>query len=259
MRRPATPESAEKDSDRAPEVCRVPGGCVTLGRTPDEGFGWDNEFPRTRVAVSPFSIDRFPITNRQWLDFVEAGGPVPHFWHNNAGEWQLRTMFDLIPLPRTWPVYVTHDQASAYASWRGALLPTEAQWHRCAYGTSDERERPFPWGDTPPERAAGNFDSRRWDPEPVGLYPETSSAFGVEDLCGNGWEWTSSRFEPFPGFEAFPFYPGYSANFFDNEHFVLKGGSPRTDAVFLRRSFRNWFRRDYPYVFATFRCAYNQG
>jgi formylglycine-generating enzyme required for sulfatase activity len=62
-------------------------------------------------------------------------------------------------------------------------------------------------------------------------------------------------FGPYPGFEAFPFYEGYSANFFDGKHFVMKGGSPRTDRSMLRRSFRNWFQPHYPYVYAGFRCA----
>jgi len=73
-------------------------------------------------------------------------------------------------------------------------------------------------------------------------------------LVGNGWEWTSTVFAPFDGFRAAPSYPGYSANFFDGEHYVIKGGSPRTAARLLRRSFRNWFRPEYPYVYGTFRC-----
>jgi gamma-glutamyl hercynylcysteine S-oxide synthase len=89
----------------------------------------------------------------------------------------------------------------------------------------------------------------------VGSYSEGHSDFGVADLVGNGWEWTRTPFAPFPGFQAFSFYPGYSANFFDGKHFVMKGGSPRTAACMLRRSFRNWFQPHYPYVYATFRCV----
>lgn len=254
------PEVTRAAATPGQDVCAVPAGTATLGRNQREGFGWDNEFPALRADVPAFSIDRLPVTNGEYLRFVGQGGPPPHFWIPAGDRWCLRTMFGVVPLPLplSWPVYTTQEQAAAYARWRDAELPSEAQWHRAAYGTEDGSERLYPWGDTHPECVPGNFDSRRWDPSPVGDHPETASAFGVEDLLGNGWEWTSTPFGPFPGFEPAPFYPGYSANFFDGQHFVLKGASPRTDAVFLRRSFRNWFRRDYPYVFATFRCVYKQ-
>jgi formylglycine-generating enzyme required for sulfatase activity len=255
LRRPAESRGYAA-APRPNQRMSVPAGCATLGRNRGDGFGWDNEFPQIDVEVPAFAIDRFPATNGDYLRFVGQGGPIPHFWRGEAPAWRLRTMFDEIPLPLDWPVYVTQQQASAYAAWRGAALPTEAQWHRAAYATPDGLERQYPWGESHPECVPGNFDSRRWDPVPVGRHPETASAFGVEDLVGNGWEWTSTPFGPFPGFEPFPFYRGYSADFFDGVHFVLKGGSPRTDATFLRRSFRNWFRQDYPWAFATFRCAY---
>jgi formylglycine-generating enzyme required for sulfatase activity len=89
----------------------------------------------------------------------------------------------------------------------------------------------------------------------VGTHPAGASAFGVQDLVGNGWEWTQTEFAPFPGFKPMSFYPGYSANFFDGKHYVMKGGSPRTAACMLRPSFRNWFQPHYPYVYATFRCV----
>jgi formylglycine-generating enzyme required for sulfatase activity len=165
--------------------------------------------------------------------------------------WRLRAMFDEIPLPLDWPVYASHAEASAYATWAGKRLPTEAEWHRAAYGSGAE----FPWGTGIPDPDHGYFDSRRWDPFPVAAFPSARSVFGVEGMLANGWEWTSSLFEPFAGFQPFPFYEGYSANFFDGKHYVLKGGSPRTDRSMLRRSFRNWFQPHYQYVYAGFRCA----
>lgn len=150
-------------------------------------------------------------------------------------------------------MYVTHAEAAAYADWAGKALPSEAEWHRMAYGTPEGEERSYPWGEAAPEAVAGNFDLRGWDPAPAAA--ASASAWGVEDLVGNGWEWTASRFAPFPGFAPFAFYPGYSANFFDGQHFVLKGGSARTAACLLRRSFRNWFQPHYPYVYAGFRCV----
>jgi formylglycine-generating enzyme required for sulfatase activity len=166
-------------------------------------------------------------------------------------------MFTEVPLPLSAPVYVSHAEARAYARWVGKSLPSEAQWHRAAYGRPDGSERPFPWGADPPDTSRGNFDFQSWDPTPVNAFPRGQSAFGVFDLLGNGWEWTSSLFEPFPGFEPFSFYPGYSANFFDGQHYVMKGGSARTAACMLRRSFRNWFQAHYQYVYAGFRCVEN--
>lgn len=225
----------------------IPAGEAILGRPLDDGFGWDNEFVEHRVPVRAFSIDRDKVTNGQYLEFVEQGGPVPHFWSRDGGGWTLRTMFSQVPLPLDWPVWVTHEQASAYAAWRGASLPTEAQFHRAAYGTAEGLER---------DAAAGNCDFRHWDPIPVSA-GNSFSPFGVSEMIGNGWEWTSTVFAPFQGFAPFPFYPGYSANFFDGQHYVMKGASPRTAGCFLRRSFRNWFRPDYPYTFAGFRCVEN--
>jgi formylglycine-generating enzyme required for sulfatase activity len=163
-------------------------------------------------------------------------------------------MFELVPLPRSWPVYVSHAEASAFARWRGARLPTEAEFQRAAYG-SPEGERASPWGSETPTLRHGVFDFTSWDPEPAGSHPGGASAWGVEDLVGNGWEWTSSVFAPFPGFRPLASYPEYSADFFDGEHVVMKGASPATAHELLRPTFRNWFRKHYPYVYATFRCA----
>jgi formylglycine-generating enzyme required for sulfatase activity len=151
---------------------------------------------------------------------------------------------------------VSHAEATAYAKWPGRKLPTEAQFHRAAYGTPEGApERSYPWGEEAPSESKGNFDFQSWDPSPAGAHPAGASAFGVQDLVGNGWEWTRTPFAPFAGFTRMPFYPGYSENFFDGKHYVMKGGSPRTAACMLRRSFRNWFQPHYPYVYATFRCV----
>jgi iron(II)-dependent oxidoreductase len=233
----------------------IPPGVATLGadRT---SFGWDNEFPAHRVHVDAFSIQRHNVTNGEYLEYVEAtGAPSPHFWLRHAGQWFWRGMFELKPLPLDAPVYVTHDEAAAYASWKGMRLPTEAEYHRAAFGTPEGEEREHPWGNEPPDATRGNFDLAHWDPVPAGSYPRGASAWGVHDLVGNGWEWTSTVFSPFEGFEPMATYRQYSADFFDGRHYVLKGASPATARQLVRRSFRNWFRPAYPYVYATFRCA----
>jgi formylglycine-generating enzyme required for sulfatase activity len=164
-------------------------------------------------------------------------------------------MFELVPLPPSWPVYLSQADAEAFARWRGARLPTEAEFQRAAYGTPGGVERRHPWGDAEPSAQYGVFDFSSWDPEPAGSHPAGRSAWGIDDLVGNGWEWTSTPFAPFPGFKPMPSYPEYSADFFDGEHFVIKGASPATARELLRPSFRNWFRAHYPYVYATFRLV----
>jgi formylglycine-generating enzyme required for sulfatase activity len=224
-----------------PEACMVeiPGGPTTLGRRVEEGFGWDNEFEAHTVNVPSFAIGRHKVTNGEYLEFVRAGAPAPHFWTCQAGQWLYRGMFRDIPLPLDWPVYVTQREALSYATWKNKALPSESQFQQAAYCSGLE--------------PGGNFDFRHWDPIPVTGAP--GNALGVSQMVGNGWEWTSTVFGPFPGFVPFSFYPGYSANFYDGQHYVLKGASPRTASCLLRASFRNWFRPAYPYAYTTFRMV----
>ncbi|MDQ6676999.1 MAG: SUMF1/EgtB/PvdO family nonheme iron enzyme [Acidobacteriota bacterium] len=237
-----------------PEMIQIPAGSATLGKLPDTGFGWDNEFMELSVNVPSFSVSRYKITNGQFLDFMmKTGAPAPYYWYQENGPWFYRGMFQDQPLPLHWPVYVTWQQATAYARFHNLSLPTEPQYHRFAFGAPEGTERPLPWKSSSP--VDGNFDYCRWDPMPVNASPATDSAFGAAQTVGNGWEWTSTLFAPFPGFASRPAYPGYSSNFFDNAHYVLKGASPRTSASLVRRSLRNWFRPDYPYVYATFRVV----
>ena len=258
------------------EWIQIPAGRATLGLDRrDLLFGWDNEQPAATAEVAAFSIERHDVTNAAFLEFVDAGGydepqwwrpddwawvqsegvGHPLFWEQQGDAWCWRGMFDLMPLPRSWPVYVSQAEASAYAKWRGARLPTEAEFQRAAYGTPSGRDRLYPWGDAPPTAEHGAFDFSTWDPHPAGSHPAGRSAWGIDDLVGNGWEWTSTVFAPFAGFTAMPSYLEYSADFFDGEHFVIKGASPVTARELVRPTFRNWFRARYPYVYAAFRCA----
>ncbi|RZL01851.1 MAG: ergothioneine biosynthesis protein EgtB, partial [Rubrivivax sp.] len=247
-----------------PAMVAIPQGRLVLGESRDnaQAFGWDNEFPAHEVAVPAFAIDQHMVTNGQYLDFMIDGGyeraefwladdwawrtshdiRQPVFWRSDRGGWCLRAMHHELPLPLDWPVYVSHAEAQAYARWAGKALPTEAQWMRAAQGCDPLNAGPC------------NANFQNWDPEPVQTARQASD-FGVAGLFGNGWEWTSSPFAPAEGFEAFPFYPGYSKDFFDGRHFVLKGGSPRTAACMLRPSFRNWFQPHYQHVYAGFRCV----
>jgi len=237
------------------EMVEIPDGTANLGREGDDGFGWDNEFGQHDEFVSAFAISRYKVTNERYLRFVEAGGEPPVLWTWEGEAWGLRTMFQKVPLPLQWPVYVTHCQAETYAEWKGLALPTEAQFYRAAYGTPSGEDQNFPWGDEPRAAVYGNVDFQAWDPLPVTEHPQGDSAFGVAQLVGNGWEWTSTIFHPFEGFNPLPTYPGYSARFFDQDHYVVKGGGPLTARRLLRPSFRNWFRQGYPYAHTGFRCV----
>jgi gamma-glutamyl hercynylcysteine S-oxide synthase len=262
------------------KMIEVPEGSITLGLTRDSGdFGWDNEFVAHTVDVPTFAIDQYKVTNGDYLEFVKAGGyenralwaddswqwkalqevSHPIFWKQDGEQWLYRSMFDEVPLPLNWPVYVSHAEAQAYARWAQKSLPTEAEWQRAAHGIAgkDEvgNERRGAEESGAPDVGLGNFDFRRWSPIPVNASQQAQGAFGAYGMMGNGWEWTSTHFEPFPGFEPFPFYRGYSADFFDGKHFVLKGGSARTAGCMLRPSFRNWFQPHYQYVYAGFRCV----
>jgi len=254
----------------SPATVVVPAGHAVLGADRRSvAFGWDNEFDRHSVRVPAFDVDVFPVTNAQFLDFVNDRGygrrdlwseegwdwlqsehvSHPAFWlsadasaigrrPSEIGSLRWRGMFGARPLPHDWPVYVSQAEASAYARWQGRRLMTEAEWHRAADGAT-----------------AGHADFAGYDPVPVGSLPQTASARGVHDLIGNGWEGTSTVFAPFDGFTPMRSYPEYSAEFFDGRHFVMKGASPATARELIRPGFRNWFRGNYPYVYAKFRTA----
>lgn len=264
-----------------PRQVAIPAGCATLGRSrSSNAFGWDNEFEGGVEVVPAFTIDARNVTNGEFLAFVEAGGysearralwraedrawiesegrAHPVLWRKPRGAagWRQRFTFVEGPLALDLPVQVSLAEARAYAAWKGGRLPMEAEFHRAAYGTPCGTERPQPWGAAAPVGGVhGAFDFVRFDPAPVASYKAGDSAFGVSDLVGNGWEWTETPFAPFVGFAADPRYAGYSANFFDGKHYVIKGASVQTAAALVRRSFRNWFQPHYPYVYAAFRCV----
>jgi ergothioneine biosynthesis protein EgtB len=264
-----------------PAKVEVAGGPVLLGADFETAaFGWDNEFPQLEVEVGDFLIDRTPVRNGEFLAFIGDGGyrrrelwrdedwqwrervglEHPAFWSRDNGSFCYQTLFDSLPLDKVvdWPVFVSHAEAEAYCRWRGGRLATEAEFHRAAYSTPSGGRRAYPWGDAAPDQHHGNFDFRHWAPTPVGRFSDGDSAWGVAELVGNGWEWTDTVFAPYPGFSAYVrTYPGYSADFFDGLHCVMLGASWATPRQLIRRSFRNWFQRHYPFMFAKFRCAYD--
>ncbi len=265
----------------APHRVQIPAGPVRLGTDlASVPFAWDAELGPTDLDLPAFTIDNLPVTVGRFAEFVAAGGYSDHrFWRPEAWSWRQRAGLEhpagwargadgsfTVPwlLGRLsladaagWPAQVSQGEAAAYARWRKARLPTEAELHRAAFTTPDGQTRPYPWGHAPPDATRGAFDFNRYSPAPGGSWPQGQSAWGVEELVGNGWEHTATPFAPLPGFNPWiRTYPGYAADFFDGQHSVVFGASWATDARLLRPSFRNWYQRHYPHPFTAFRCVY---
>jgi iron(II)-dependent oxidoreductase len=219
-----------REMPRAPATIRVEGGSYEIG-APARGFAYDNERPRHEVELEAFEIDRAPATNGEYALFVEeSGAEPPLYWERDAeGEWARTAMGRREPLDPDAPViHVSWHEADAFARWAGKRLPTEQEWEVAATISADG----------PGTRHMGGFQARR---------------HGVEGI-GAVWEWTSSDFLAYPGFEAFP-YREYSQVFFGDEYKVLRGGSWATHPGVMRPSFRNWDLPQRRQIFTGVRCA----
>jgi gamma-glutamyl hercynylcysteine S-oxide synthase len=256
----------------------VPGGPFELGvDAVAEPFSMDNERPAHIVDVPGFRIGRVPVTNGEWLDFIadggyqrrqwwsargwehrrEAGLCAPQFWNGDG----TRTRFGYLePIPADEPVqHVSYFEAEAYAAWAGARLPTEVEWEKaCAWDPQAGRRRRFPWGTAEPTSELANLGGTSLRPAPVGGYPAGASKYGVEQLLGDVWEWTSSPLRPWPGFTPMV-YERYSQPFFDGDYRVLRGGSWAVPSSILRPSFRNWDHPIRRQIFSGVRLAWDAG
>jgi ergothioneine biosynthesis protein EgtB len=229
----------------------------------------DNERPRHRVELGDYWIDRYPVTNGQYRQFIQADGYENSQWWTEAGwHWRLQHK---ITQPLYWSADGAWDQhpvcgvswyeAAAYARFCGKRLPTEAEWEKAAsWNPATARSQLYPWGDpaltdTNCDRAkyANHFHQVGWT-TPVNAYGANQSPLGCRDMLGNVWEWTDSWFQGYDGFQPYP-YVGYSQVFFDGQHRVLRGGSWATRPWALRNSFRNWYYPTMRQLFAGFRCA----
>ena len=260
----------------AGSMVRFPGGSVTIGST-DRTAAYDNERPAHEVEVAPFWIDVAPVTNGQYLEFMADGGyerrelwsaegwawrdanpgsRAPKYWVQAGSAWLERAYDQALNLCADHPVcHVCYYEAEAYARWAGRRLPTEPEWEAAAtWEPSEQRQLAYPWGDRALSVADANVDQLMFDPAPVGSYRTNISPIGCYGMIGDVWEWTSTNFGGYAGFEAFP-YSEYSEPFFGSEYKVLRGGSWATRSLVVRSTFRNW---DYPIrrqIFSGFRCA----
>jgi iron(II)-dependent oxidoreductase len=260
-----------------PGDVEIPGGRFFLGALPNQGFIFDNEKWAHPVEVKTFRMARAPVTNAEFAEFVDAGGyEDPRFWsaegeawrraeeahfpvywrRSGGGEWQQRVWDQWVRLREHHPViHVNAYEAEAYCRWARRRLPTEAEWEFAASVDADGTRRRFPWGDEPPDTRRANLDCAGGGVVDVASFPRGDTVHGLRQMIGNVWEWTATRFLPYPGFSPDP-YREYSEPWFATPHRVLRGGAWTTRPRLIRNSWRNFYephRRD---VLAGFRtCA----
>jgi iron(II)-dependent oxidoreductase len=271
----AQPRNGSRDNTSTGlELVEIPAGRCTIGAGA-AGFAYDNERPRHQTDVREYLIGRTPITNASYLTFVEGGGYERREWWSDEG-WAWKEEYDITrpagwtadlgsewrldsyqPLDPNRPVvHVSWFEADAFARAHGARLPTEIEWEKAAtWDQQTSMARAFPWGNEPITPGVhANVDHTSVGPQPVGTRPGAASAYGIHDLIGDVWEWTSSDFIGYAGFTAYP-YREYSEVFFGSAYKALRGGSWATRARTITPTFRNW---DYPLrrqIFAGFRIA----
>ncbi|PWG64833.1 selenoneine synthase SenA [Sediminicurvatus halobius] len=278
----ATPaDLPEAAAGPLPGDVAVPGGEHLLGSDETVPFRFDNEKQPHTVSVAPFRIARAPVTNAEFAQFVADGGyrrrelwseagwawreaeglEAPCYWRRDGDGWQLRWFDRWLPLPPHQPVaHVSYYEAEAYCAWAGRRLPTEVEWEVAASRVPDgdrlaPGKRLYPWGDALPERPPANLDGYRLGAVDVAAFPEGESACGCRQMLGNVWEWTSSLFQPFPGFQA-DLYADYSEPWFKEGRRVLRGGAWATRSRLVNNNFRNFFTPERNDTIAGFRtCA----
>jgi len=231
------------------------GGNAQVGHD-EAGFAFDNESPRHVVALRPFRLASRVVTNREWLQFIEAGGyadpsawlsdgwdtvqaqgwRAPLYWEQDEhGERRQMTLAGLEPLALDDPVtHVSFFEADAYARWAGKRLPTEAEWEFAARGLQVE----------------GNFvESGAGRPRRAPGRP------GLQQMFGDVWEWTASPYVAYPGFRPAAGAVGEYNGKFMNGQYVLRGGSCASPRSHLRATYRNFFQPGQRWQFSGLRLA----
>ncbi len=251
------------------EKLTVPGWKFIMGS--NDRHGYDNEKGEHQILLDSYVVDKYPITSFQWSEFIaDKGYETESLWSPEGWQWRqeeqatqpeywktvdgVRCMIGpqgLRPIHPDEPAScLSWHEADAYCRWADRRMLDEAEWEYIAGAGG----RKYPWGDELPTETTAVNALRSWHPEPVGQHADGQCLLGVEDLAGNVWEWTSSKFLPYPGFEAFP-YDGYSKDHMKGEHRVCRGGSWATADPILRKTFRNWYVPTYRQGFLGLRCA----
>src|SRR5436190_15145201 len=286
-------QQAPVSTTRVEGMAEIPGGLFWLGyedgqvqgpkpkvQSPSASnheFAFDNEKPAHQVYLQDFAIDRAPVSNGDYLEFMRDGGysdfrwwfsegwevvnrehwVAPLYWELSDNYWMIRDFAGLHPATSkaNEPVsHVSYYEASAFAKWAAKRLPTEAEWERAACLASDREScRLFPWGNEVVEVTKGNlFENGLWTVAPIGAFPEGQNPFGCHQLIGDVWEWTTSDYVPYPGFKSE--FDEYNDKWFVNQK-VLRGGSFATPQLHIRSTYRNFFHAHERWMISGFRCA----
>ena len=258
------------------EFVKIKGGIFEMGYNGKE-FSYDIELPEHKTYLEDYEIGIFPITNREYLEFMNDGGyetykywlsdgwekvksnnwKSPMYWEKIDDEWYVRDFLGIRKINPNEPVcHVSYYEADAYCKWSGKRLPTEAEWEKAACWNETKQEKTiFPWGNnSPTEEKCNLLESYHWGCTEIGTYPSGKSPSGCEQMIGDVWEWTSSEFVGYPGFKTG--FDEYNDKWFTNQK-VLRGGSFGTPKMSIRGSYRNFFRLDERWLFSGFRCVEN--
>ena len=240
-------------------------------------FAWDNERPQHKVYLEDFAIDRALVSVGEYLEFINAGGyqdfrwwhsagwekvntenwQAPLYWEQHDGEWMIRDFGGLHRATEKANEPVSHVsflEASAYAKWAGKRLPTEAEWEKAAtFAPALSAKHSFPWGEPAPDETRGNlFENGLWSVAPIGAFPKSANAYNCQQMIGDVWEWTTSDYTPYPGFQSD--FDEYNDKWFVGQK-VLRGGSFATPRAHIRATYRNFFYPHERWMIAGFRCA----
>lgn len=269
------------NSKQKKDMVKIKGGIFELGFDKNkfkDRFAHDIEMPLHKVYLNDFYIDIFPVTNGDYLEFINDGGyknfkfwlseawdtvrqnnwNAPLYWQKaDNNEWikiDFRGEKNIKEILDEPVINVSYYEAHAFAKWAGKRLPSEAEWEKAASFDEDKNyKRLFPWGDEIPDENNSNlFESKIWGPVRIGSYEIEKSYYGCHQMVSDAWEWTSSEFMPYPGFKSG--FAEYNDKWFGNQK-VLRGGSFGTPRLSTRNTYRNFFKPHERWMVSGFRCA----
>jgi len=272
--RPVRKNEIPKQNTVEKKSVHIKGGLYTIGYN-GKDYCYDIELPEHKVYLYDYKIDVFPVTNQQYLEFIEDGGyetykywlsdgwekvkenkwNAPMYWEKIDDEWNVRDFLGIRKINPNEPVcHVSYYETDAYCKWAGKRLPTEAEWEKAACWNEETQVKTiYPWGnEQPSEEKCNLLESYFWGCAEIGTFPNGISASGCQQMIGDVWEWTSSEFTGYPGFKTG--FDEYNDKWFTNQK-VLRGGSFGTPKMSIRASYRNFFRLDERWLFSGFRCA----